>query len=164
MKLIIINGVMGVGKSVTSRALNQKLSNSVWLDGDWCWMMDPFVVNDITKEMVIDNITYQLNNFINSKQFEHIIFNWVIDEEYIYDEVIKRLAPIDIYKITLMCSKETLSNRINQDIKAGLRDEDNLNRSLSKYQKYQDLNSIKIDTDNKQIDTIIKEIAVILED
>lgn len=164
MKLIIINGVMGVGKSVTSRALNQKLSNSVWLDGDWCWMMDPFVVNDITKEMVIDNITYQLNNFINSKQFEHIIFNWVIDEEYIYDEVIKRLAPIDIYKITLMCSKETLSNRINQDIKAGLRDEDNLNRSLSKYQKYQDLNSIKIDTDNKQIDTIIKEIEVILED
>lgn len=164
MKLIIINGVMGVGKSVTSRALNQKLSNSVWLDGDWCWMMDPFVVNDITKEMVIDNITYQLNNFINSKQFEHIIFNWVIDEEYIYDEVIKRLAPIDIYKITLMCSKETLSNRINQDIKTGLRDEDNLNRSLSKYQKYQDLNSIKIDTDNKQIDTIIKEIEVILED
>lgn len=164
MRLIIINGVMGVGKSVTSRALNQKLSNSVWLDGDWCWMMDPFVVNDITKEMVIDNITYQLNNFINSKQFEHIIFNWVIDEEYIYDEVIKRLAPIDIYKITLMCSKETLSNRINQDIKAGLRDEDNLNRSLSKYQKYQDLNSIKIDTDNKQIDTIIKEIEVILED
>lgn len=164
MKLIIINGVMGVGKSVTSKALNQKLSNSVWLDGDWCWMMDPFVVNDITKEMVIDNITYQLNNFINSKQFEHIIFNWVIDEEYIYDEVIKRLAPIDIYKITLMCSKETLSNRINQDIKAGLRDEDNLNRSLSKYQKYQDLNSIKIDTDNKQIDTIIKEIEVILED
>lgn len=75
MKLIIINGVMGVGKSVTSKALNQALSKSVWLDGDWCWMMDPFVVNDITKEMVIDNITYQLNNFINSKQFEHIIFN-----------------------------------------------------------------------------------------
>lgn len=164
MKLIIINGVMGVGKSVTSKALNQALSKSVWLDGDWCWMMDPFVVNDITKEMVIDNITYQLNNFINSKQFEHIIFNWVIDEEYIYSEVIKRLVPIDIYKITLMCSKETLSNRIKQDIKAGLRDEDNLNRSLNKYQKYQDLNSIKINTDNKDIDTVIKEIEVILED
>lgn len=164
MKLIIINGVMGVGKSVTSKALNQKLSNSVWLDGDWCWMMDPFIVNDVTKEMVIDNITYQLNNFIKSKQFEHIIFNWVIDEENIYDEVIKRLIPVDIYKITLMCSKETLSSRISQDIKAGLRDEDNLNRSLSKYQKYQSLNSIKVDTDNKEIETIIKEIEVILED
>lgn len=63
-----------------------------------------------------------------------------------------------------MCSKETLLNRIKQDIKAGLRDEDNLNRSLNKYQKYQDLNSIKINTDNKDIDTVIKEIEVILED
>lgn len=164
MKLIIINGVMGVGKSVTSKALNQLLDKSIWLDGDWCWMMDPFIVNDITKEMVIDNITYQLNNFIKSKQFKHIIFNWVIDEESIYESIIKNLEPVKIYKITLMCSKTTLTNRINQDIAAKLRDDSNLERSLAKYEKYQNLNSIKIDTDDKDIDIICKEIKAILED
>lgn len=164
MKLIIINGVMGVGKTVTSKALNKTLNKSIWLDGDWCWMMDPFVVNETTKKMVIDNITYQLNNFIASHQFEHIIFNWVIDEEAIYDTLIEKLKPVDIYKITLMCSKETLSKRINQDVTLGLRDSGNLERSLAKYEKYTALNSIKINTDNKDIDTITKEIQAIIED
>jgi len=45
-KLIIINGTMGVGKSTISKALYKNLENSVWLDGDWCWMMNPFIVNE----------------------------------------------------------------------------------------------------------------------
>ncbi len=52
-KLIIINGTMGVGKTATSKELNKKLNNSVWLDDDWCWMMNPFTVNDENKNMVI---------------------------------------------------------------------------------------------------------------
>lgn len=44
---------MGVGKTATSKELNKKLNNSVWLDGDWCWMMNPFTVNDENKNMVI---------------------------------------------------------------------------------------------------------------
>ncbi len=52
-KLIIINGTMGVGKTAISKELNKKLNNSVWLDDDWCWMMNPFTVNDENKNMVI---------------------------------------------------------------------------------------------------------------
>ena len=48
-KLFIVNGAMGVGKT-------KKLQNSVWLDGDWCWMINPFVVNEENKRMVINNI------------------------------------------------------------------------------------------------------------
>lgn len=61
-KLIIINGTMGVGKTATSKALYQKLESSVWLDGDWCWMMNPFIVNEENKTMVIDNITHHFRN------------------------------------------------------------------------------------------------------
>jgi tRNA uridine 5-carbamoylmethylation protein Kti12 len=39
-KLIIINGVPGVGKSTVSKELHKSLPKSVWLDGDWCWMMN----------------------------------------------------------------------------------------------------------------------------
>ena len=55
---------MGVGKTATSKSLYQKLINSVWLDGDWCWMMNPFIANEENKEMVLDNISHLLRNFL----------------------------------------------------------------------------------------------------
>lgn len=61
--LIIINGTMGVGKSTVCKELNKRLIRSVWLDGDWCWMMNPWVVNDENKKMVVQNINFLLRNF-----------------------------------------------------------------------------------------------------
>ena len=54
---------MGVGKTAVCQQLKINLSNSVLLDGDWCWDSNPFRVTDETKSMVIDNICYLLNNF-----------------------------------------------------------------------------------------------------
>ncbi len=65
-KLIIINGVMGVGKTTICKVLYKKLNNSFWLDGDNCWMMNPFVVNEENKAMVLDNIVHVLNNFLKN--------------------------------------------------------------------------------------------------
>ena len=48
--LYIIGGTMGVGKTTTCQILKQKLKNSVFLDGDWCWDMNPFKVTDETKK------------------------------------------------------------------------------------------------------------------
>ena len=48
----------GVGKTTVCRELNKILDNSIFLDGDRCRDMDPFVVTDETKEMVTDNICY----------------------------------------------------------------------------------------------------------
>ena len=63
-KVIFISGTMGSGKSTVSRLCSEQLTRSVWLDGDWCWMMHPFQVNDQTKAMVLNNITYLLNQFL----------------------------------------------------------------------------------------------------
>ena len=158
--LIIINGVMGVGKTTISRELNRQLDKSVWLDGDWCWMMNPFVVNESTKKMVQQNITFMLNNFLKQSEFENIIFNWVIDEEEIYDLILSKLDrhKFELFKITLMCSEEELVRRIRKDIKVGIRDEDNIKRSVEKLNKYKKLNSHKIETDNRRIDEIVLEI------
>ena len=62
-KLYLIGGTMGVGKTAACQALKRLLPGSVFLDGDWCWDADPFVVNDETKAMVEDNICHLLNNF-----------------------------------------------------------------------------------------------------
>ncbi len=162
-KLIIINGTMGVGKSTISNALYKSLENSVWLDGDWCWMMNPFVVNDENKKMVEDNIIYLLSNFLRNSSLEHIVFNWVIHEESIFKLLLNRLKDFDfeLYKITLICSEEVLRNRIIEDFKNG-RGDRNLENSLKRLELYRNMDTIKIDTSNKKIDETIQEIINII--
>ena len=73
-RLILIGGAMGVGKSTTSAALLHLLPEAVFLDGDWCWQMDPFRVTEPRKEMVLDNISHLLNNFLRDDGYENILF------------------------------------------------------------------------------------------
>lgn len=163
-KLIIINGVMGVGKTTISRALNKSLENSFWLDGDNCWMMNPFVVNEENKKMVLNNIAYILNSFIDNSSSKYIIFNWVIHEEHIMDDILSKINinNVDVYKITLMCSEEELIKRISSDIELGLRDEGNIKRSLERFNLYRNMNTIKIDTTNKSIEEILESIIEVI--
>ena len=52
--LFLIGGTMGIGKTTVSQLLKRRLEHAVFLDGDWCWDADPFIVTDETKEMVLD--------------------------------------------------------------------------------------------------------------
>jgi len=152
-KLIIINGTMGVGKTATCRELNKSLENSVWLDGDWCWMMNPFVVNDENKNMVVNNITHLLRNFLTNSSLQYIIFNWVIHIEDIFNGILEPLCDFDfeIIKITLTCSEEALKNRILNDVKLNLRDESSISRSVERLELYKGMHTEKIDTTNLSI-------------
>ena len=89
--LIFIGGTMGAGKTAVARQLLKDLPACVMLDGDWCWMADPFVVNDETKEMVTGNITYMLSQFLDCAAYENVVFCWVMDHQSIIDELMMRL-------------------------------------------------------------------------
>lgn len=158
--LIIINGTMGVGKTTICTELNKELRNSVWLDGDWAWNMNPFVVNEETKSMVIDNITHMLKNFLNTSHIENIIFNWVLDYEEIFTTILNPLSEckFNLYKFTLTCSDEVLVRRIQKDIKAGRRAKDAIKRSLERQERYERLDTEKICTDNMFVNNIVDEI------
>lgn len=163
-KLIIINGAMGVGKTTISKMLYKDLENSFWLDGDNCWMMNPFIVDEENKNMVIGNIVYILNSFINNSKSKHIIFNWVIHTDEIMNDILDRIdtSNIDVYKITLTASKGTLVGRIKEDIKNGLRDEGNIQRSLERLPLYDKMDTLKVDTTNKKFSMILEEIKEII--
>ena len=90
--LIFINGTMGVGKSAVCRELKKLLPHNVFLDGDHCWDMTPFTVNETTCRMVLDNICALLNSFLKSGMFENILFCWVMHERGIIDEILSRLS------------------------------------------------------------------------
>ena len=164
-KLIIVNGTMGVGKSAVCSLLNKELENSVWLDGDWCWMMNPFIPNEENRAMVEDNINHLLRNFINNSSFEYVIFNWVIHSEDIFEMILNKLSNLEfeVSKITLMCSEESLKRRILKDIADNLRDESCIERSIERLPLYENMDTIKIDTSNISVKETVNKILEIVK-
>ena len=149
-KLIMINGTMGVGKSTVCDILFKMLNNSVYLDGDWCWNMNPFVVSEENKEMVINNITYLLKSYLNNSGYEYIIFCWVIHEGSIFEQILNKLKKLEfeIHKISLVCTEGALKSRLNIDIQNGIRQDDVLSRSIDRISSYEKMDTVKIDVSN----------------
>ena len=145
--LYLVGGTMGVGKTTTCQILKRKLSNSVFLDGDWCWDMHPFQVTEETKHMVMDNICYLLNRFIACSSIDNIIFCWVMHEQAIIDEIVSRLDRSDcaILPISLVCNAKALEIRLQQDVDTGVRDADVISRSIARIPLYDALDTLKID-------------------
>ena len=152
----LIGGPMGIGKSTICNQLNQDLDHSVFLDGDWCWNMDPFVVNQDTKNMVLDNITHCLNNFIHTPGIENIIFCWVMHKQDIIDKIIQKLDTegVDIHLISLICEKEELIKRMLID----RRDNQTIRKSLQYLELYKDLDTKKIDVTTLDVQKTIDKI------
>lgn len=160
-RLYLIGGTMGVGKTTICQNLKQLLPNSVFLDGDWCWDSDPFQVTDETKEMVIDNICYLINNFIRCSIYDNIIFCWVMHEQSIIDTICNKInvENCNVKIISLLVDEKNLKNRIENDVMAGIRYIDVLDRSIARMPLYEKLNTIKINTNNKSIAEIADEIT-----
>lgn len=161
--LYLIGGTMGIGKSTIGQQLKMQLENSVFLDGDWCWDANPFQVTEETKQMVLNNICSVLNNFIKCSLYHNIIFCWVMHEQSIINTIISRLNIVDcrIISISLLCSETELVKRPKKDIDTGIRTYETIERSIERLPLYQKLNTIKINTTNKNVAEIAKEIAVL---
>ena len=154
----IIGGTMGVGKTTVCQYLKNQLNNSVFLDGDWCWDAHPFLVTDETKKM--HNICFLLNQFIHCSAYENIIFCWVMHEQSIIDMILENIDKTNctIKIVSLLSSEEELRKRLMKDVAAGKRTVDVIEKSISRIPNYQKLDSVKINTDGKNIEEITEEI------
>ncbi|BCZ46071.1 hypothetical protein psyc5s11_21380 [Clostridium gelidum] len=164
-KLIMINGTMGVGKSTVCNILFKMLNNSVYLDGDWCWNMNPFVVSDENKEMVINNISYLLKSYLNNSGYKYIIFCWVMHDEAIFKQILDKLKEFDfeLHKVSLVCSEESLKNRLDVDVKNGIRKTDVISRSIERISFYEKMDTVKIDVSNITPHETAKKICEIVQ-
>lgn len=160
-KLYLIGGTMGIGKTAVCQELKLKLDNSVFLDGDWCWDASPFQVTEETKNMVMDNICFLLNQFIHCSAYDNIIFCWVMHEQSIIDRIINNLdkTKCEIKTISLICDEKELRERLSKDIAAGKRKPDVIDRSLARIPLFHQLNTIKINTNGKTVNLIAEELA-----
>jgi adenylate kinase family enzyme len=159
-KMIIINGPMGVGKSTICKEILNTLEQSVWLDGDWCWMMNPWNVSDKNIKMVAKNITYILRNYLSNTGFIYILFSWVIQKEDIINNILDKLKDykFDLIKISIVCSEAELKKRMTLDN----RNNENIKNSLSRLPFYYNMNTIKVDTTGKDKTETVSEILKII--
>ena len=154
---------MGVGKTTVSRALQKKLPCCVFLDGDWCWDMSPFVVSEETKTMVMDNICHLLQNFLRCTAYENIIFCWVMHEQSIIKDILSRLdvGDTEVKAISLLASEKAITARLEKDVASGIRTPDVIERSIARIPLYEKLDTVKIDTNEKTVDAVAEEIAAL---
>ncbi|MDF2543034.1 MAG: nucleotide kinase [Herbinix sp.] len=163
-KVIIINGPMGVGKTTVSKILCNKLSKSAFLDGDWCFDLHPFIANKETKEMAIRNITYLIKNYLNCSECEYVVFNWVMDNEFVYENILNNLSDMNyqLIKITLTCKEEALEDRWYKDKVNDWRIQEWLDVSKRSLQYFEQRDTIKIDTSNISPENVVDVIYDII--
>jgi len=148
-----------VGKTTVARELLNNIPRSVWLDGDWCWEQgNHWDFSPENKEMVMDNITYLLGNFLANSNFETVIFSWVMHLPEIHFELLSRLEEynFDLFDISLVCSEDELTLRL-----AG-RGTDEIKKAVGYLPLYAELENIKLDTTNSSPTRIVDDILRII--
>lgn len=91
--LYVISGAMGVGKTAVCQQLKPLLAPCAFLDGDWCWNMEPFTVNKENRTMVMGHIQYLLRGFLQNSGYENVIFCWVLHQEGIWPGIFSPSCP-----------------------------------------------------------------------
>ena len=163
-RLYLIGGPMGVGKTTVCRELKALCPPSVFLDGDWCWDMEPFQVTPETTRMVQENISFLLGQFLRCSAYETVIFCWVMHQQAIVDQVLSRLPleGVEVRCVSLLAQPETLRERIGRDVAAGLRTWDVLDRSLQRLPLYQELSTEKLWVDDMAPRQVAERLAGLL--
>lgn len=159
-RLVIVNGTMGVGKTAVCRALKKLAAPCAFLDGDWCWDMEPFVVTEETKALVQDNIVHMLQSLLACSAFETVLFCWVLHRQEMIDRLLTRLdlGGIQVRVFTLTAEPETLRAHMEKDIAAGLRTPDVLERSLERLPLYAAMDTEKLPAEGRTPDQLADEI------
>ena len=112
-KLIILSGSPCVGKSTAGDLLFQMYENSAYLDGDWCWCVNPFKLDDPRLREGDRAMSAVLSNYLRLS-FDYVVFCSVVAMyENIREGILGDITEEDYQVIgfTLTCSEETLRER-----------------------------------------------------
>ena len=151
-KLILISGSPCVGKTAVGTRLFESYGNSAYLDGDWCWCVNPFSTADRRLRNADRSMSFVLSNYLDSG-FEYVFFTSVVLTDPQIREGILAGITADDYKIigfTLTCSEETLKKRHD-----GRGDQGETDYRWLRLPPYP--GDIVIDTENKRIREIVEE-------
>ena len=152
-KLILLSGSPCVGKTTVGKYLLEQYENSAYLDGDWCWCVNPFSVKDKRLRNGDKSMSYVLSNYLNS-EFDYVFFTSVVLTDCkIRENILKDITAADyaVIGFTLTCSEETLVKR--HDMRGDLGETNFHWLHLPPYPT-----DIVINTDSKSVKEIAQEL------
>ena len=159
MKLIMINGPMGVGKSTVGKYFADHHPGTAFIDGDWCLDLHPFVGNRETKEMAVDNILHMCGNYRKCSECSMIVLVWLMDEEWVRRAIREGAAAqdLEVVNVTLVCDRETLKERWSRDDQCEWRTDEWLEVSLRSLEGFSSMENT-IDTGGLTVEEVAEEI------
>ncbi len=159
MKVIVINGPMGAGKTTVGRYIADTNSGTAFIDGDWCMDIHPFVGNSETKAMAADNILHMIGNYKKCTACGMIVLVWLMDDDRIAEKIttgIKDMG-LELKSVTLICDEKTLRERWREDKSCSWRTDEWLNASLRSLPRFASMKDL-IDTSGKTVRQTAEEI------
>lgn len=132
MNVIILNGPMGVGKTTTGTAIADKCLGTAFIDGDWCMDLHPFVGNDETKKMAVDNILHLVENYHKCSVCKLVVISWLMDDEWVLSELIEGIQKLglNVVTATLVCDEKQLIKQWKEDLACPWRTDEWLRNSI----------------------------------
>lgn len=117
MKVIIINGPMGVGKTTIGTYIADHLPGTALIDGDWCMDIHPFIGNSDTKAMAVDNILHLIGNYQKCTYCRMVVMVWLMDDPWVIKAIMDGLSALraQVKSVTLVCDRDVLARRWNND-------------------------------------------------
>ncbi len=150
---------MGVGKTAAATRVAAALPHSVFLDGDWCWQLNPFEPTAEDREMVLRNIAFLLESFAHNPRIRTIVFCWVLHEQWIIDRLASALTtPHRLHSFSLVATPDALVSRHEADIIAGLRQPGGVAAALDRLARFNGVDSVRIDTTALSADEVAQRI------
>jgi len=126
MKIIIINGKIGSGKSLIGYTLHRKLINSAFIEGDAFLQTNPFNPTKDNYMLATKNIINQIKMYKKFKNIDYVILSWIIRDKEIFAAIKKALSKSNIYPICLDCPTKILKSRVETEIQNGNKFQDNI--------------------------------------
>ena len=155
MKVIVINGPMGVGKTTVGGFIAEKYSGTAFIDGDWCMDIHPFVGNRETKTMAIDNILHMIGNYQKCSVCKMVVLVWLMDDPWARQEIMEGLIALqaEVKYVTLVCDRENLTKRWRNDHACKWRTDEWLDASLKSLPLFSSMEN-QIDTSTLPVDRV----------
>ncbi len=159
MKVIILNGPMGVGKSTVGKAIADRYPGTAFIDGDWCMDIHPFVGTRETKAMAVDNILHLIGNYRKCSVCSMVVLAWLMDDPWVLQAITKGLADMrtEVKNVTLVCSMKSLLQRWKNDQHCEWRTDEWLEASLKSLPAFWAMDHV-IDTSDTPIDHVVDQI------
>ena len=155
MKVIVLNGPMGVGKTTVGKYIADQNPGTAFIDGDWCMDIHPFIGNQETKAMAVDNILHIIGNYQKCSVCSMVVLVWLMDDPWVMQRISEGLAALqaEMINVTLVCDREHLIKRWSNDQNCEWRTDEWLQVSLKSLSGFASMDNM-IDTGNLPVDQI----------